>query len=145
MSKADIYMLIEASVILTFVGYMYWRSTRPRKKFYYLIMLLKWLWLGSLPVICRLYDLFCAYIYIISWWYLVFPHLCNFIYFKPCHIGKLGFNELLSIVRRCSFDNQWIIFNFFFSISKGDDMEINFVLGFPIFHVTHLSARLDVQ
>jgi len=31
MSKADIYMLIEASVVLTFVGYMYWRSTRPRK------------------------------------------------------------------------------------------------------------------
>jgi len=24
-------MLIEASVVLTFVGYMYWRSTRPRK------------------------------------------------------------------------------------------------------------------
>jgi len=24
-------MLIEASVVLTLVGYMYWRSTRPRK------------------------------------------------------------------------------------------------------------------
>ena len=31
MSDADIYMIIEASVLLTFVGYMWWRSQPPKK------------------------------------------------------------------------------------------------------------------
>jgi len=31
MDKIDICMLIEASVILGFVSYMYWKSYRPRK------------------------------------------------------------------------------------------------------------------
>ena len=31
MTDADIYMIIEASVLLAFVGYMWWRSQPPKK------------------------------------------------------------------------------------------------------------------
>ena len=31
MTEADIYMIIEASVLLAFVGYMWWRSQPPKK------------------------------------------------------------------------------------------------------------------
>ena len=31
MTKADIFMLIEASVILALVGYMWWKSQPPKK------------------------------------------------------------------------------------------------------------------
>ena len=31
MTDADIYMIIEASVLLAFVGYMWWRSRPPKK------------------------------------------------------------------------------------------------------------------
>ena len=32
MTDADIYMIIEASVLLAFVGYMWWRSQPPKKQ-----------------------------------------------------------------------------------------------------------------
>jgi hypothetical protein len=31
MTKADIFMIIEASVVLAFVGYMWWKSQPPKK------------------------------------------------------------------------------------------------------------------
>ena len=31
MTKADIYMIIEASALLAFVGYMWWRSQPPNE------------------------------------------------------------------------------------------------------------------
>jgi len=31
MSKADIFMIIEASLILAFVAYMWWKSQPPKK------------------------------------------------------------------------------------------------------------------
>ena len=31
MSKADIFMIIEAILILAFVGYMWWKSKPPKK------------------------------------------------------------------------------------------------------------------
>ena len=31
MTDADIYMILEASVLLAFVGYMWWRSQPPKK------------------------------------------------------------------------------------------------------------------
>ncbi len=31
MTKADIFMIIEASVVLTFVGYMWWKSQPPKE------------------------------------------------------------------------------------------------------------------
>ncbi len=31
MTKADIFMIIKASVVLAFVGYMWWKSQIPKK------------------------------------------------------------------------------------------------------------------